>query len=159
MTYSQKYSLVSFLHPIDISTEFNMVDWPLHVTLADVFAIDLNSTNIETKLAELLSVKASINTAAKEEATLGTTKVVLLHKTDELVNLHLSIVDLLESNGGVFNSPEFTKEGFLPHCTIQKTARLNFGDKVDVDTISLVDMFPNGDWQQRKVIATFKLKA
>jgi hypothetical protein len=155
MPYSQKYSLVSFLQPISIGAEFNMADWPLHVTLADVFAIDMDSTKIEAKLAELVSYQLPVYTCAREDATLGTTEVVLLDKTEELVNLHMSLVDLLERNGAVFNSPEFTREGFLPHCTIQKSERLHAGDEVKIDTIALINMFPHEDWQQRQVINIF----
>lgn len=159
MSYTQKYCLVSFIKPIDIGTGFSMEDWPLHVTLADVFAIDRDATKIESKLARLLSGQLFVETRAKAEATLGTAKVVLLNKTDELINLHKSLVDLLEKNGTVFNSPEFTREGFLPHCTVQKTERINTDEKIIINVIALVDMYPEGNWQQRKVVSTFKLQS
>ena len=134
-----------------------MADWPLHVTLADVFAIDRENSNIESKLEGFLSAQPMFSSFTDKETTLGTTKVVLLDKTKELTALHTSIVSLLEENGAIFNTPEYTRVGFLPHCTIQKTERLDSGEKVAITTIALVDMFPNGNWQQRKVINIFKL--
>lgn len=37
---------------------------------------------------------------------------------------------------------QFTRGGYLPHCTIQKAGRLHSGDKVAIDTLALVDTFP-----------------
>lgn len=158
MAYSQKYTLVSFVQPIAIATEFDMSDWPLHITLADVFAIDRTVTNIEAKLAAATAELAPVSTRADKEAVLGTTHVVVLGKNGALLELHRHLVDLLEVNGVIFNTPEFTRDGYLPHCTIQKLERLHSGDKVTVDTIALIDMFPDNDWQRRKVINLFVLR-
>ena len=158
MPYSQKYCLVWFINPVKIGDEFEMTDWPIHVTVADVFAIDRRGNDIDTKLAELLAKQPPVTTHATEEATLGTTPVVLAERNDNLLALHTRIVDLLASNHAEFNTPKFTREGFLPHCTTQKVGRLNSGDELKIDTVTLVDMFPNDDWQQRKVLRTFKLQ-
>lgn len=155
MSYSQKYTLVHLFTPLQEGAEFHMADWPLHTTLADVFAIDRHEVKIDAQLAELALNTQAVEVSAVGESVLGTTPVVLLEKTAPLKQLHDNIVTLLEQNGVVFNSPEFTKDGFLPHCTIQKSGRLEIGDAISIDSISLVDMFPNDDWQQRKVLATF----
>lgn len=42
MIYSQRYALVAFFEPLEVDVEFEMSDWPLHVTLADVFSINWN---------------------------------------------------------------------------------------------------------------------
>ncbi len=157
MTYSQKYCLVSFVKPLAIGTEFTMIDWPLHVTLAEVFAIDRSGTNIDTKLAATIANLHSFLATADKEGTLGTTHVVLLHKSPELLKLHNRIADVLAANGAIFNTPEFTRTGFLPHCTIQKTERLRTGDQLGIEAVALIDMFPGGDWRQRKVPQNFKL--
>jgi len=158
MTYSQKYALVHFISPIDDGVQFHMSDWLLHTTLADVFAINRYGTDIDAKLGALLAQIDAVETNAMEDATLGTAQVVLLDKTPSLVQLHIDIVSLLEENDATFNNPEFTREGFLPHCTVQKDGRLNKRDEVMIDSISLVDMFPDNDWEQRKILATFKMK-
>ncbi len=157
MQYSQKYTLVAFLKPIEVGTEFKMADWPLHITLADVFAIDLNA-GIQQKLSKLLSEQPPLILSVGKDTTLGSIRVTLINKDDRLQNLHDKIIDLLELNGVIFNTPEFTRKGFLPHLTMQRTGKLDIGDEVEVTSISLVDMFPNGNWQQRKVLDTFSLK-
>lgn len=156
MRYSQKYTLVYFISPIRTGTEFHMTDWPLHTTLADVFAIDRHATDIDKKLAALATRTHAVQVAATDSSTLGTAPVALLEKSVSLLQLHDSIVSLLEENEATFNSPEFIKDGFLPHSTIQKSGRLQVGEVVTINSISLIDMFPNDDWQQRKVLATFK---
>ncbi len=157
MNYSQKYTLVAFLKPLEVGAEFHMADWPLHITLADVFAIDL-SPSLEQQLTELLASQPPVKLSVGEDATLGTTNVALVNKTSELQTLHEAIVDVLERNGVIFNTPEFTRSGFLPHSTIQKSGRLHAGDEFQITSVSLVDMFPKGDWQQRKVLHNFILK-
>lgn len=157
MPYSQKYTLVHFTSPIHLGTSFHMSDWPVHVTLADVFAVDRHGTDLDEKLAHHLAAITPVQTTALRDASLGTTPVVLLDKTSPLTALHMDIVTLLEANRATFNTPEFTKDGFLPHSTIQKNGRLHIGDTVVIDSISLVDMFPGGDWQQRRILATFRM--
>ena len=158
VTYSQKYTIVAFFQPLGVGAEFNMADWPLHITVADVFAIDRTGTDIDTKLAaELQDVPACIATASNE-TSLGTARVVLIERTVEIAALHARIIDVLASNGAVFNTPEFTREGFIPHCTVQQSGRLHAGDRVPIDSLYLVDMFPNGDWRQRKVLSVFELQ-
>lgn len=156
MTYSQKYCLVYFLKHVEVGTEFAMTDWPLHVTLADVFAIDLKATNIESRLAALAEKLHPVTVVADTETTLGSTRVVLLQKSVELIELHNNVMDLLENNGAVFNTPGFTRGGFIPHCTIQSSGRLYSGDKLTINSLALVDMFPGGDWQRRRLIDLFK---
>ncbi len=159
MTYSQKYTIVHFVAPVENGAEFHMRDWPLHVTLADVFAVDRTGTAIDAKIKALAAHLAACEVEATEEASLGEARVMLLQKTPQIVALHLAIVNLLEQNGVVFNTPEFTRGGFLPHSTIQRTGRLDPGDSVRIDTISLVDMLPAGDWQRRRVLKTITLSA
>jgi hypothetical protein len=115
-------------------------------------------SNIESKLEGLLSTQPIVRLLADKQTVLGTTKVVLLNKNEELTALHTSTVNLLEQNGAVFNTPQYTRTGFVPHCTIQKTERLNMGERVILTTVALVDMFPKGNWQQRRVISTFTLQ-
>lgn len=158
MIYSQKYALAHFFTPLADGAQFHMADWPLHTTLVDVFAIDRAATNIDAKLAAVLSEIESVTVCAKDDTVLGTTPVVLLETTLPLEQLHLTVVALLEENGAMFNNPQFTRDGFLPHSTIQDSGRLSRGDVITINSLSLVDMFPGSDWEQRKVLATFTLR-
>lgn len=160
MTYSQKYTVVHFLNPLSEGQEFSMDNWPLHTTLADVFAIDLND-KLYVDLQSFASFRKPVLAYAIDDAKLGSIdneiNVTLLEKTPDLQNLHDKLVDLLTKNGAVFNSPQFTHDGFLPHCTIQNGSRIKNGNEVKVQQFSIVDMFVSNDWRQRRVIKNFSL--
>ena len=158
MTYSQKYCLVHFIQPVQVGTQFHMSQWPLHTTLADVFAINRQDSRIDERLARQFSHYAPVKTTALQDSTLGTTHVVLLDKTPALVRLHNDVITLLEENGALFNTPEFNKESFIPHSTIQQDGRLRAGDEVVIDSLSLIDMFPESNWQQRNILRTFTFR-
>jgi 2'-5' RNA ligase len=158
MIYSQKYCLVHFISPVDTGAQFNMSEWPLHITLADVFAVDRQNTTIDIELESLCKQQSSITIAALDDSKLGETPVVLLHNTSELFKFHSELVSTLEHHGAIFNTPAFTMKGFIPHSTIQDNGRIEIGQEITIDSISLVDMFPDSDWEQRKVLATLNLK-
>ena len=134
-----------------------MSEWPLHITIADVYAIDRKQQVIDDKLQKLLQSMHPVKTYATGDTTLGTTEVTLVEKSEPLQKLHMKIVDLLIENGAEFNAPEFTGEGFLPHVTIQSSDRLHRNNAVVIDTLSLIDMYPDADWKQRRVLKTFSL--
>jgi 2'-5' RNA ligase len=159
--HTQKWTLIKLLEPMDEGTEFHHEDWPLHVTLADVFAVDWESSGLLEKLALLLAKHKPVELTADDDTSFGPperpTQVTLLHMTLELRALHNDIIGLLISAGAVFNTPQYTKEGYIAHSTVQKHARLHKGDIVSIDNLTLVDMFPHGDGEQRKIVKTMPL--
>lgn len=159
MTYSQKYCLVHFINNVDVSTQFTMTSWPPHITLADVFSIDRQNSDINSKLQTLCSKQLSVTINVASTSTLGTTPVFLFTNSAQLQHLHETIITLLEENGALFNTPEFTKKGFIAHSTIQTNTPLKTNDAVTINSLSFVDMFANNDWKQRRVLATFRLQA
>jgi 2'-5' RNA ligase len=155
--FTQKYTLIQLLEDMPESTEYDWKDWPLHVTVADIFAIDWDISTLIDKLSQLLKQHTQATAVAADDARLGSARVVLLHASSELMKLHDDIVTLLEQGGVTFNNPQFIKEGFLPHSTIQKQARLIKGDLITFNALSIVDMFPSGDPYRRKIIKTIKI--
>jgi hypothetical protein len=160
MTYSQKYAIVQFFEPVGEHAQFSMDNWPLHTTLADVFSADLTEIALG-RLTAFLSSQHPVSTAAKGDATLGSadhpTHVTLIENSPALQSLHDGLVDALAESGAVFNSPQYTHDGFLPHCTIQPTARIHAGDAIVIDRLSIIDMFVGGDWRQRSIIKNIAL--
>ena len=154
VVYSQKYTIVQFFQQIDEGETFAMADWPLHTTLADVFAINITD-ELMSNVQRYINTQPMAKTYIKSEATLGTTNVWLLENTTELQNIHTTLVGILNKHGVIFNNPEFTASGYIPHITKQAHASMNLGDAVIVNTWSLVDMFPDGNWQNRTVTKHF----
>lgn len=126
--------------------------------MADVFAINHVDKDFLQRFDELCANFESFVVGIAEKSMLGTTPVFLLDESTQLQRLHESTISLLERKGATFNNPEFTRSGFVPHSTIQKVQVLQKEDPITVDSVSLVDMFPGADWQQRRVLATFWLK-
>ena len=158
MSYSQKYCLVHFINRQPNHSEFNMNQWPLHITLADVFAISLEQSAFIDKLEIISNKLAPVTVSVENESTLGDqTPVMLFAASPDLLRLHEAIISSIEVDGAIFNHPEFTGIGFIGHSTIQNEQRLQNGETITIDSVSLVDMFSGGDWQRRKVLATFQL--
>lgn len=72
-----------------------MTEWPLHTTLADVFAINRQTSHIDELFISKYSQYPPVKTTALQDSILGTTQVVLLDKTQELFRLHSGMVALL----------------------------------------------------------------
>jgi 2'-5' RNA ligase len=158
--FSQKYAIIQLFEDVSESTQFSSSSWPLHSTVVDVFAIDWDVSTMVKKLEALLATHATATSVAEEDELFGPekqTRVILLRKTDDLITLHYDVVTLLEEGGLKPNDPQFAREGFLPHSTVQKQARLNKGDKVIFNALTIIDMYPGNDPHQRKVLKTIKI--
>jgi hypothetical protein len=158
--FTQKYTIIQLFEKVPEGTLFASNSWPLHSTLVDTFAIDWDVPTMIKRLEELLAThKQAASTAVRDEffGPEKQTQVVLLQKTDDLVKLYYDILEVLEQGGLKLNEPQFAREGFLPHSTVQKHARISKGDSVAFNALTLIDMFPDGDPYQRKVIRTIKI--
>lgn len=160
MQFTQKYTIIQLFEDVPEGTQFPASSWPLHVTIADTFATDWDVPMMVEKLTPLLRSHAQATSVVEEDRFFGDeeqVQVALLKKTDDLVKLHHDVIGPLEQGGWKSNDPQFAKEGFLPHSTVQKHARLNKGDEVKFNALTVIDMFPNEDPYQRKVLATIKI--
>ncbi len=158
--FTQKYTIIQLFEDVPEGTQFSASSWPLHATIADTFAIDWDVPTMIEKLTQLLSSHTQATSVVEEDRFFGDqgqVQVVLLKKTDDLVKLHYDVIECLEQGGWKPNDPQFAEEGFLPHSTVQKRARLSKGDKVTFNELTIIDMFPGGDPYQRKVVKTIKI--
>ncbi len=145
---------MQFFQQIDEGESFPMTEWPLHITVADIFAITVTD-DLMADLEGYINFQPYTNSYIKDEGILGVTPVWLLQNTLELQKTHDTLVGIVENHGAVFNTPAFTRSGFIPHITKQAHSNLKIGDKISLSTTSLVDFFPGENWQQRKVIKCF----
>ena len=158
--FTQKYAIVQFFEDIEEGYVYASNDWPLHSTVVDTFAIKWSNDEMVTKLTDALKHHATANSEASDDRFFGENgqvKAVLLSRTGSLIKLHLDVLATLESGEIALNDPQFSRDGFLPHATVQKHARLNKGDKVRFTALSIIDMFPNEDPYMRKVLKTIKI--
>lgn len=158
--FTQKYAIIQLFEDMPAGTQFVGNSWPLHSTIADTFAIDWDVPTMIEKLTELLSSHTQATSTVEDDRFFGDNgqvQVALLKKTDDLVKLHYDVIALLEQGGWKPNDPQFAKEGFLPHSTVQPHGRLNKGDEVTFSALSIIDFFPDEDPYQRKLLATIKI--
>ena len=159
---TQKYVIVKFLEPVDDGTEFDARHWPLHVTLASNFVVDRKAVGLFEKLTELAANEKTVGTTASDDDYFGPQKqahVTTLAMTPELQSLHEHIIALLKNVGSTFDEPQYQEEGYRAHATVQTDRRLQKGDVVAIDGLTVVDMFPHDDISRRKTMRTFKLLA
>lgn len=158
--FTQKYTIIQLFEEAPEGAQFASTDWPLHATIVDTFAIDWDMPIMIRKLKRLLDAYPQATSVAEEDTFFGPekqTQVVLLKKTDSLVKLHYDVIALLEGGDLRLNDPQFARDGFLPHATVRQHARLHKGDHVTFSALTLIDMFPDKDPYQRKVLRTIKL--
>ena len=155
--FTQKYTIVQFFDDITEGYEYSSDSWPLHSTIVDTFAIDWSVDEMADRLKEALKNHEIAESMAEDDRLFGEqgqVRVVLLNRSKSLVKLHQDVLNALEEGGLKLNDPQFAHDGFLPHATVQKHARINKGDKVRFTALSIVDMFPDEDPYKRKVLKT-----
>ena len=149
--FTQKWTLVSFLDPIAVGTQFFWKNWPLHVTLAGTFAVDWDVDNLLDRLTQSVAEQQSFQTTVTGQTEWGDTSVMLLDQNQPIMNLHRAVFNTLSTSGAVFNDPQYVGEGYTPHSTIQESVQLQVGDVVTIKNLAIVNMFPDGDGYQRQV--------
>ena len=160
MKLTQKYAIIQLIEPLDDGFEFGFGEDPLHVTLADVFAVDGDSSVMVPALRESVSIAEPITAKVVGTEMFGpdrNVQVKLVDRTEALVSLHEQVVEVLQKFNVQFNNPEFTLDGFKPHSTVQKSSELQDGDEVVFNALTLIDMFPDDDGYRRRVIATISI--
>lgn len=159
MKLTQKYTVIQLIEPLADGTEWEMGDWPLHVTLADVFSVDGNSKDILRAL-ETLKLTKPVSSQVVGEDWFGpkqNIKVKLLDKSPEFTDLHTQIIKALKSLNVRFNNPEYVLSGFKPHSTVQAEKGLKNNDVVEFNALTLIDMFPDENAYRRRIVHTLKL--
>lgn len=158
--FTQKYTIVHTIAPLADGYEYSAADWPLHVTLADIFAIDGNPMDSLRDFGEGLADNPVLESRVVGDKWFGENAdvhVKLLDKSTEIQKLHENILDILARYNVRYNSPEYTGAGFILHSAVQRSSELHDGDTVVFDSLTLIDMFPNKDAYRRKVLGTVRI--
>lgn len=157
--YVQKYVIVKFLEKVNDSAEFAASNWPLHITLVSNFTVNWD-TSLFNKLSTFTDKIKPIEIVAGEDEYFGihkNIKVTVLETNTDLMLLHRELISLLKDVGAVFDEPKYIENGYRAHATVQLNNRLQKGDHIVIDNLTVVDMFPNKDINMRKPLSTVKL--
>jgi hypothetical protein len=159
--FTQKYTIICLLEDIEEGASFASSDWPLHTTLVDTFVIDWSLDTLQNKIIEVAQEQDSTSTKGVGDEYFGPDKevhVILLEKNEDLKTIHYALLQKLKGGNLRLNDPQYSEDGYLPHSTVQKHRQVKVGDEVSINNLALIDMFPNEDPYQRKVLKIIKLK-
>lgn len=158
---TQKYTIAQLLEPMAEGAEYASADWPLHVTIAGIFALDLASSSLVERLRRLLACREPFTVRAAVDAYFGLkkqTRVTLLEANEQLNALHYEVVALLRDCGAIFTAPQFNEAGFRAHVSVRPHTRLLRGDIVEFSALTIIDMFPDGNPYRRKILSILPLQ-
>jgi len=155
--YSQKWAVASFFDEQEDDFIFKSESTPLHATLAGVFAVDAKMPEIATVVRGAIRGTRVFEIEISETEQWGDIRVSVMQDSVHFTDLFKAVQGALLDNGAQFNEPQYLNQGFRPHVTQQKTGFLREGDKKLVKSISLVDMFPDGDGEKRRIVTTIDL--
>jgi len=152
---TQKYTIVALLEDTDEGYQYSSDNWPLHVTIADTFSIELELSKFIQKLAVLANSFKPVVGVGSHTEYFGPEKdiqVTILGRSKELIDMHYSVINLLKEAGVKLNNPQYSESGFIAHATVQQYSQVKIGEEITVNNLALIDMFPNGNPHQRKVL-------
>lgn len=157
--FTQKYTIVTLLENKKEGYEYTSSSWPLHITIADTFSVELDINILIEKLVRLAETLQPVKAIASHDKNFGPQQqiqVTILDMSGELVALHYSVVELLKEAGVKFNDPQYAETGFRAHSVVQPHARININDTVTLNNLAVIDMFPNNNPYQRKILKVIK---
>jgi 2'-5' RNA ligase len=152
-----RFVIVLPLVPLAAGDEFTVADWPLHVTLVEPFQADPTAVDVAAVLGQVVSDATPIRAGAGDDAMFGRRRdvpVTLVRDSGQLAALRARTLDALRDAGVDIS---LTRDDFRPHVTRKRHARLRLGERVDLDTIALIDMRPTEGAHHRRVIAAWQL--
>lgn len=151
-----RYVVVAPLTPMSVGDRFITREWPLHVTLLQVFASDATPAQIGRRLATVADAAPSLTVVAGADESFGpsrTIPVTVIEPSAALAALHTACVTAMDELRPVYENPEYMGEGFRPHVTVKRHARITAGEVVELRQIALVDMEPGQPDGGREVLA------
>ena len=148
------------LEPMAVGDGYPLSTWPLHLTVAPTFVIDVDLARVIAAVAAALRPEPALTLTAGPDAGFGRSMnlpVSLIEPNPQLQAVHLALVDTLEQLGATFDDPDFTRDGYGPHVTMTRLDRVRPGDRLDLRQAAIVDMQPVGDDRNRYVVWTHSL--
>jgi hypothetical protein len=145
------------LVPLSDDAAFSLADWPLHVTIAPTFTIEIDISEVISLLDSRVTWAGSLSVLAGHDEGFGRAgdiPVTVVAATEPLLELHDHLVDVLGSAGAIFDDPDFVGPGYRPHVTKTRHAFVTPAQTLVLQQAALVDMEPMGDDRLRRVAWT-----
>jgi 2'-5' RNA ligase len=156
---SQKYVIAHFIKPVEPKYNFSCKQWPLHVTLLPNFIVSNSLDELIYNLNELSHTIRPFSIQVGDDDNFGPNGEVLvslIKPEEDILSLHSKLLAITKSYK--FDTPQYIGEGYRPHASKQQNNELVSGENYLVESMTLVDMFPDSDIERREVIKTFYFK-
>ena len=127
---------------------------PLHMTFVHWFEINVSFEQIEVELKNLLQNQKPIRLSVRGEDLFGIHKNILVNRVlrdKELLELHKTIIALLDSLRVTHTNPQWTNDGWNPHVTHKQNQRMREGDEFLFNSVSIISS-DNYETGQRKIL-------
>ncbi|AKM80938.1 TPA: hypothetical protein DDX46_04540 [Candidatus Saccharibacteria bacterium] len=154
---TQRYVIIKLLKRLQDGDEFLPENYPLHITIVPSFQLERMDDTLLGKIKQLCSNLKTFSLTAGEDEFFGPNRevhVTTMIMNDELQELHTSLVSILSDAHAIFDEPQYILENYRAHATVQEAVRLNKGDSVVFDDITIIDKLPNGSPTKRKLLKT-----
>lgn len=155
-----RYVVVAPLMSMAVGDSFVTREWPLHVTVIQVFASDATPAEIGRRLAAVCAGASPITVVAGDVEDFGpsrTIPVTVIEPSADLDALHAACVAAVAGLGPVYENPEYMGAGYRPHVTVKRHGRVSAGDVLELRQIAVVDMEPGQRDGGREVLAVSAL--
>ncbi|WP_350347391.1 2'-5' RNA ligase family protein [Agromyces sp. G08B096] len=153
-----RFVVVLPVAPLEAGAEFEVADWPLHVTLVEPFdAADIPGTRLAAALDAVARAATPIRATAGGDAWFGRRHDVpvtlVVDGSGAIARLRSAAVDAIRATGIRLD----VRQDFRPHVTAKPHGRLHQGAAVLLDRIALVDQRPARGAGHRLVEAVVSL--
>lgn len=142
------------VHRIDKTTPLDK-HIPLHMTALHWFESDLSPEQLAAELEGVIRNQPAVLAYATREDMFGPNKdvpVMRLERTPELLNLHLTLVEMAHGCDAVLEERWTGENNWNPHVTHQPEGRLNSGDEVQIIDLELITKRDDGMRQSVAVV-------
>lgn len=150
-----RFAVVLPLDPMAVGERYAVRDWPLHVTVAPVFATEATAAMLAARMGEVASAHGPVEAVAGPGELFGPrhdTPAALVD-SQGVRALHDVLADALAPLGIRFDSPHYAGVGFSPHITTTTRGAAREGTQLRLAQLALVDMEPGPGPGRPQVVA------
>ncbi|GAA1777605.1 hypothetical protein GCM10009748_07540 [Agromyces lapidis] len=149
------------LSPLVAGDEFTVAQWPLHVTLVEPFATELDAEVLCGALAVVAREpgRRPISVAVGDDAMFGPRRdilVSLVRDGGEIAALRGRAIAQLRAAGVDLVRP---RPDFRPHVTAKRHGRVLRGDRLELGTLALVRLRPPETSHHGRILGSWPLGA